>query len=352
MKVLILGGTGAIGLHLVELLSNSGIETFVTSRKYRESKGFVRYIQGNAQCTEFLQPILQEKWDVIVDFMVYTTERFKERVNLLLGATSQYVFISSARVYAESEHPITEAFSRLIDISQDMEYLSTDEYSLTKARQENIIRNTGRKNWTIIRPYITYSESRLQLGILEKEEWLYRALHGRTIVFSSDINERTTTMTYGLNVSEGILSIIGNSNACGEIYNITSGISKPWSEVLAIYLEVLEEYLGYRPKVLLQNLDKYFECETRKYQILYDRLFNREFDNSKIAQFVKIDGFCRMDVGLKSCLEKFLKNPNFNVINWKSEAIKDRQTHEHTPLKEIVGLKQKSKYVLYRYLLS
>jgi hypothetical protein len=111
--------------------------------------------------------------------MIYTTQSFKERVNFLLDATSQYVFFSSSRVYADSEIPITEDSSRLLDVSQDKKFLSTDEYSLAKARQENILRKSKRKNWTIIRPYITYSENRLQLGILEKEEWLYRALQGR-----------------------------------------------------------------------------------------------------------------------------------------------------------------------------
>ena len=67
---------------------------------------------------------------------------------------------------------------RLLDVSHDSIYLKTDEYALAKARQEDILRKSGKNNWTIIRPYITYSESRLQLGVLEKEAWLYRALKG------------------------------------------------------------------------------------------------------------------------------------------------------------------------------
>lgn len=53
--------------------------------------------------------------------------------------------------------------------------LSIDEYAITKAHQENLLINSKNKNWTIIRPYITYSEQRLQLGTFEKEDWLYRA---------------------------------------------------------------------------------------------------------------------------------------------------------------------------------
>lgn len=118
MKVLVLGGTGAMGMHLVHLLSNNGDETIVTSRKQRAAEENINYIQGNAHDIRFLQTILLEPLDAIVDFMIYTTQSFKERVNLLLDATSQYVFLSSSRVYADSETPITEDSSRLLDVSK------------------------------------------------------------------------------------------------------------------------------------------------------------------------------------------------------------------------------------------
>ena len=37
MKVLVIGGTGAIGVYLVQLLGNNGVETFVTSRNRQSS---------------------------------------------------------------------------------------------------------------------------------------------------------------------------------------------------------------------------------------------------------------------------------------------------------------------------
>lgn len=52
---------------------------------------------------------------------------------------------------------------------RDEDYIKTDEYALQKARQENILLGSKYKNWTIIRPYITYNKERLQLGVLEKK---------------------------------------------------------------------------------------------------------------------------------------------------------------------------------------
>ena len=102
MKVLILGGTGPMGIHLVEHFSKTGVHAVVTSRKKRSSKSSIKYIQGNGQDIDFLKSLLDEKWDVIVDFMVYSTPSFKERVELFLDSTSQYIYLSSARVYADA----------------------------------------------------------------------------------------------------------------------------------------------------------------------------------------------------------------------------------------------------------
>jgi nucleoside-diphosphate-sugar epimerase len=310
----------------------------------------LKYIKGNAHEIDFLHVILKNYWDVIVDFMVYSTSSFRERIDLLLRATSQYIFLSSARIYADSELLITEKSLRLLDVSHDTEYLSTDDYSLAKARQEDILKNSNYKNWTIIRPYITYDTHRLQLGVLEKEEWLYRALKGRTIVLSKEINSKITTLTHGLDVAKAIMNIIGNPNALSDVFHVSVKNSFIWNDILDIYLEILEKYIGYKPKVLLLDMERFIECKPAKYQIIYDRLYNRQFDNSKISQYINIDYFTKINEGLKYCLNEFLKKPEFDNINWKLEALKDKQTHERTPLKEIDSIKQKIKYLFYRYL--
>jgi len=172
MKILMLGGTGAMGVPLGKILVEKGHSVYVTSRTAHSSQNKINYILGNAQDDSFFKDTLKEVWDVIIDFMAYSTVTFKRRLDSLLDATSQYVFLSSARVYSQSEVPITEETPRLLDVLTDETYLKTDEYALSKARQENLLRDSGRQNWTVIRPSITFSEIRLQLGVLEKESHL------------------------------------------------------------------------------------------------------------------------------------------------------------------------------------
>lgn len=349
MKILLLAGTGAMGSHLANILSERGDKVVITSRSFRESKGLIEYRQGNAKNINFLNTVLGEQWDVIIDFMVYNENEFKERVDILLSSTSQYIFLSSARVYNGSQKPLTEKSVRLLDSSTDHDFLKTDEYSLSKARQENILQSVDKKNWTIIRPYITYSESRLQLGTLEKENWLYRALQGRTIVFSEDIKNHYTTLTYGRDVSTGIVNLINLPGSFGEIYHITSEFAYKWSDILNIYLETLEKKLGSRPKIMYLDMPDFLAWNPGKYSIIYDRLFDRRFDNTKINKVINTKEFLSAQAGLEKCLRSFLDNPEFKAINWKLEAIKDRYTKEKTPLKEISGFKQKTKYIINRY---
>lgn len=348
LRILLLGGTGAMGRHLAQILTSAGMAVTVTTRREYPDDGQIRYVRGDAHDMAFLRPLLAEHFDAIVDFMVYATTEFEFRYCEMLAATSQYVFLSSARVYAGSRNPITEDSPRLLDVCKDKEYLNTDEYALTKARQEDLLCGSGYRNWTIIRPYITFSEIRLQLGVLEKEQWLWRALHRRTIVFSKDIAGHYTTMTYGLNVAEGMAALIGQSTACGEVFHITGTEACLWSEILEIYVEVLAEITGQRPKVLLLDQAVNLRYSRTQYQVCYDRLYDRRFDNSKIGRYWDVSLFLAVREGLKSCMREFVRHPRFDTISARREALYDRMTGEWAKPREMSSFKEWVKYLIYR----
>lgn len=349
--ILILGGTGAMGNHLVNMLSQcclGEVNLVVSTRHERTSNVHVHYVKGNAHDIEFTKHLLcQNNWDAIIDFMSYSTSEFKERYNSLLNSTDQYFYLSSSRVYAENTNPIKEDSPRLLDVCQDNDYLLTDEYALAKARQEDCLRDSGKKNWTIIRPYITFSENRLQLSPLEKENWLYRALFGKTIVFSKDISDKWTTISYGGDVAKGILALVGKEDALGEAFHITSDKSYKWSAILDLYLDIIEKKTGNRPKVAM--LDKWNPSIGGAIaQVKYDRLYNRLFDNSKISRYVDISKFQDPLSTLQGCVSSFLDNIQFKDIDWAGEARRDCITGEWAYYNAIMGAKQKLKYYLVR----
>lgn len=355
MKVLILGGTGAMGVPLVKVLGERGNEVYVTSRRVRPSnRENVHYVVGDAHDIDFVKSLMDESFDVVVDFMIYSTSQFEKVVKLFLENTGHYFFLSSSRVYADAgDSLLREDSPRLLDICHDEEYLKTDEYALRKAREENILRSSGFSNWTIIRPYITFNDNRLQLGVLEKEGWLQRAVAGKTIVFSEDIASKFTTLTYGGDVSVRIASLIGKTEAKGQAFHITTNETIRWSDVLSIYLETFERVMGQRPRVLMvPRFEDMVPSSKATYQVKCDRLYNRRFDNSKIVSLTAEAGtFHLVPDSLNHCLEGFLKSKReFSGCSWSQEGFLDRLTHEHTSLSTIHGWKGKIKYMLGRYL--
>ena len=351
MNVLLLGGTGAIGQYLQKILDKNNIKVMVTTRSKSPCKGNICYVTGNAHNPAFLSQMCEKHWDAIVDFMSYKTEAFRSRVNMLLDSTDQYIYISSARVYSDVEHPIKESSPRLLDVTTDAEYLKTDEYALTKARQENILKESGRRNYTIIRPYITYGDYRLQLGVLEKEEWLYRALHGRTVLFSKDISERITTLTNGYDVAYSIYMLMGNNAAFGEVFHITSKKQLLWKDVIEIYKVQIMRLTGKELNVKFVDMNTFLKCRRNdlKYQVIYDRLYNRDFDTTKESMMVSADSFINPEIGLKNCIINFLTDIKFHNIDWGNEGYKDRIVGEWTSFSEIKHIKQYVKYLIHRF---
>ncbi|MCD7824183.1 MAG: NAD-dependent epimerase/dehydratase family protein [Oscillospiraceae bacterium] len=244
-SVLLLGGTGVMGTQLCDILAyDDNFAITVTSRKERNSER-VKFIKGDAKDLDFLSNLISHgDFDVIVDFMRYTAPEFSERVDLFLRSTKQYIYLSSARVYAESKHPLTESSPRLLDVCDDSEYLKTDEYALAKARQEDILYASGKSNYTIVRPGITYGPERLQLGISEKEEWLFRALCGNSVVFPKDIQSVKATMTSGRDVAMAMAKLINNPKAIGQMVHITSSNAVTWAEVAEYILMSLRKRLA------------------------------------------------------------------------------------------------------------
>lgn len=354
MRVLVLGGTGAMGEPLVKMLGNRGEEVYVISRRKREDKGNIHHIQGDAHDLSFIKQEIERNYDVVVDFMIYTSEAFRDRSKLYLNSTGQYIFLSSARVYADSQIPITENSPRLLDVCKDTDYLKTDEYALAKARSENVLFESGHKNWTIIRPYITYNTRRLQLGGLELETWLTAALSGKPLVLPKDIGIHSTTMTHGVDVARAMVNLIGNDKSVGEAFNITGMDHMKWKEIAEIYKNVLEEKMGRSVKI--------YEPETSERlsgimgnvtQITFDRMYDRIFDNAKLIDVCgEVVDFIPMRSGLKQCLSYYLNlcvNQKNNTHNSQLYAWLDKSTGRKYSLKGLESSKDKVKYFGYFY---
>lgn len=309
-KILLLGGTGAMGVYLAPELIRSGYKVDVTTRSAGRRSGLnLRFIQGDARNIDFLNKVLKTKYDVIIDFMVYPTTEFRERVELLLSNTEQYIFLSTYRIFADSgNNTIVEASDRLLDTSADNEYLKTDEYALQKAREEDILKNSKYTNWTIVRPSITYSKNRFQLGVFEANVFIKRALEGKTIVFPSEMLDKYTTMTWAGDVAKMISKLVLNKDAYSETFNVVTSESHKWSEVISFYRDILDLKIKYI------SLNEFLNIYSGKYQVMYDRMYNRKMNNTKILRVtgLKQEDLTQLKNGLRYELSRFINKPEYN----------------------------------------
>ncbi len=312
-KVLVLGGTGAMGRYAVPELVKMGYKVDVFSLDDMTSDNpMLKYFKGNIKEPGVLEKLLNNHYDGVIDFMMYPTSEFEKVYTMFLDNTEHYIFLSSCRVFA-NEPPITEKTPRLLDVSDDKEFLKTDDYALYKAREENMLINSPYTNWTIVRPATTYSTGRFQLVTLEAPTFIHRMQTGKTIVLPEPAMECQATLSWGKDVGVMIARILFNKKAYRESYNVATAEHHSWKEIAGIYNSIVpfkyitvsvEDYLD----IIAQGADG------AKYQLIYARMFQRITDNSKILSLtgMKQSELMTLENGLRYEYEKS-KNIDFSV---------------------------------------
>lgn len=352
MKILLLGGTGAMGVPLYNLLKEKGHDVTVSSRSNHKQEG-VTFVKGNALDINFVLQLMKTYYDVVVDFMVRSEEGTKAAMDIILPSCGQYIFLSSSRVFAPVDinkgKRITEESPRLLDVCTDDAYKKSHEYAIEKAREENLFFNSKYKNWTIIRPTLTYNTHRLQFAYGEKEDWLFRVLNGHSIVFPKDMKKVKTSMVFGDDVAKAISKLIGNNKALGTTVNVVSEESLTWEEVLKIYKEAIEQKTGLRIKIIyIEKFSELTKSLGNYYQVKYARAVDRAFSNQKLNQLIGHTEFTPIKEGLTHCMNVFLKDQNFGHIDWRKQAYYDKICREKTPLPIIPLRKDAITYFCYR----
>lgn len=286
-KILVLGGTGAMGVYLVpELLRMGYLVDVVSLDDVKSDNPALTYRVGNARDENVIRPILEEgHYDGIVDFMIYSTELFSKRYQLLLDNTKHYIYLSSYRVYADEQHPITESAPRLLDVSKDEEMLATDTYALAKARQEDILSASSYRNWTAIRPAITFSKRRYQLVTMEANTVVVRARAGKPLILPAPARYVQATMTWAGDMAKMISRLLFNDAAYGERITVSTSEHRTWDEIASYYKELIGlEVMWIDEMDYLRIVNPDHPMRDARWQLEYDRMYDRIVDNSKVMR--------------------------------------------------------------------
>ncbi len=279
MKVLFIGGTGIISSACSELAIGRGIELYLLNRGQSirpAPPGAICFQADIRQPDSVARACGDLEFDAVVDWIAFTPEHIRTDIELFQGRTGQYIFISSASAYQKppSFLPILES------TPLDNPFW---QYSRQKAACEALLVEAGSQDgfpYTIVRPSHTYD--RTLLPFHDHYTTLARMLLGKAVVVHGD-GTSLWTLTHHHDFAVGFVGLLGNPQAIGESFHITSDEWLSWNQIYTIVAGAagVEPNLVHVPSEMIARFDPEWGAS-----LLGDKAHSAIFDNSKIRRLV------------------------------------------------------------------
>jgi 2'-hydroxyisoflavone reductase len=153
LDILVLGGTGFIGPHMVREALRRGHRVTLFNRGRTNNALFpdVETIKGDRNGG--LEGLRARRWDAVIDNSGYVPRHVRDSARLLAGSTGYYLFISSVSVYADFSRPIDESSPVQTLADESIEEVTGSTYGPLKALCERWGRDAfGADRYAVLRP--------------------------------------------------------------------------------------------------------------------------------------------------------------------------------------------------------
>jgi len=307
-RVLLIAGAGTLGGATYPELIRLGYAVDVVSLEdFASVSPRLRHLRGRAD-RAYLENLFAEtpRYAAIVDF-VHTpdVEELKRRIDLLVAHTDQFVFLSSYRTYADADGVITESSPQWLDTTTDATFLAQDDYAIPKAKGERYLASLPARNWTVIRPLISFSHYRLDLVTVGAYAILHRTAEGKPVLLPAECRDKLAGVGWAGNVGLEIAHLIGKESALGEAFTLGTPEAITWGDVASYY----ETFAGAR--FLWVPVEDYLtyavpQSYMHRQMIYADRILSRRVDLSKVLRVTGLDPArfmsCRDAVAHELCI--------------------------------------------------
>jgi len=327
MKALFIGGTGTISQAVSALAVERGIELYLFNRG--KNKRFAPEGAEIIECDirdidDAKRKLEKYDFDVVVDFVAYEPQHIENDIKLFKDKVDQYIFISSASAY---QKPQTDY---LIDESTPLANPYW-EYSQNKIACEERLMKEYRKNSfpvTIVRPSHTYSKNKIPASLNSSKSWslIDRMRKGKKILVHGD-GSSLWTMTHNSDFAVGFVGLLGNMQAVGHAFQITSDESLNWNQIY----NTIARSAGVKANLVHVSSEKIAQYD-EKYRgsLLGDKAVSVVFDNSKIKRFVpEFKAKTYFAEGIRQSIEWFDNNPEFKEIDEEWNQLMDKIIEEN-----------------------
>ncbi|MEI7732781.1 MAG: NAD-dependent epimerase/dehydratase family protein [Verrucomicrobiota bacterium] len=311
MKILFIGGTGNISAECAALLHERRHEIMVVSRGKSSVPAAYRAIHADRKDPAAMRAALAGvQPEVVINFLGYDLADVRNDYELFRDTLQQYLFISSATVYAKPPQklPITE------DAPLGNAWW---EYAQKKVECEQWLRQRHEETGfpvTIVRPSHTYSRHWIPNAISSSGYSFAARLEQGKPVFVPDDGENPWTLTAATDFAMGLAGLVGRPETLGEAFHITSDEVLTWNQ---IYAEIAAALGIPAPEVI--QVPTEFICQTVPQfsgNLKGDKAHPGVFDNTKIKRFVP-EFCCRkpFQVGIRESVAWLRAHPDQQNLN-------------------------------------
>lgn len=317
MRVLFIGGSGNISSAATRLLADRQIELTLLNRGRSDVAlpDGVRSLHADVRVASSVSAVLGgERFDVVVDWIAFTPAHIEADIELFGGKVSQYVFISSATVYRKPPP---------VPLVETAPLGSPDwPYARDKVACEERLRRAAEEAgfpFTIIRPSYTYGETRIPTAV--DYTIVERMRRGKKLIVPGD-GTSLWTMTHTTDFALALIGVLGNPDAIGESYQITSDEVLTWNQIT----DTIATRAGFAPEIVHIPSDFIASVDPDLgRELLCDTAHSLVFDNSKIKRLVP--GFkplTSFSEGIRHSLAWFDADQSRKAVNEERIALIDR----------------------------
>ncbi len=322
MKILFIGGTGIISTACTVLAAARGMEITLLTRGQRKTQlpAGVKTLIANVNDPTLVQKLAREAFDAVVDWIGFTPTDIERDLALFRGRTGQFVFISSTSAYQKPQkHYLMTESTPLANPHW--------EYAQQKIACEERLMQAYRDEGfpvTIVRPSLTYGETLIPL-VLNSWQKSYtavdRMIRGKKMVVPGD-GTSLWVMTHNSDFAKGLIGLLGQKQAVGEVFHITSDEVLTWDQLFRI----VGNAAGVEPKLLHIPSDFIAACiPEKKGTLLGDKSVSVVFDNSQIKRLVPdYRATTTFAEGMRKTLAWFNADPSRKEIDQQVNATMDK----------------------------
>lgn len=318
MRVLFIGGTGIISSACSELALQRGIELYLVNRgqSIRPAPIGAKILHADGRDPDSLRSALGKmSFDVVVDWIAFAPQHVEQDVQVFRDCANQFIFISSASAYQTppATLPVTEK------TPLDNPYW---QYSRDKIACENFLMTSFEREGfptTIVRPSHTYDKTLLPC----RGGWttIDRMRRGRPILVHGD-GASIWTLTHHRDFAKGFVGLLGNQDAVGQAFHITSDELLTWNQIYEILADAAGATLQavHAPSELIAAYNAEIGAG-----LLGDKMHSMIFDNSKIKRFVP-DFHCTIPFRDGACemIDWYDQHPEHQKIDANYDELTDK----------------------------